>query len=208
MAYTQLQIYNNALRYLGEGKLANLSEDRGPRYLLDDVWDEDPIKFALEQGTWGFAVKTLKLTADPGLEPDFGYRYGFEKPEDYIGTAAISDNEYFQEPYNAFADEAGYWYADIDIMYVKIVSDANDYGRNTARWTASFFEYVSAYCAWKVVGRITTNKTSRDELQAIMDKNLSNAQGKDAKNRPTSFPSRGSWNSARMGRNYNREGRR
>ena len=201
MAFDRLKVYNNALRLLGESRLENLSENRGPRYLLDDVWDEDPIGYCLEQGQWQFATKTMKIVADPALVPDFGYRYGFEKSEDYVRTVAISGNEYFSEPFNDFSDEAGIWWADIDILYVKIVSDDEDYGRDWAKWSRSFFEYVSAYMAWKIVGRVTSSKTSRDELADIMKRELANAQGKDGVNRPAAYPSRGSWAHARHGRN-------
>lgn len=209
MAYDQLKIYNNALRYLGEGALASLSENRGPRFLLDGVWDEDPIRYCLEQGQWQFATKTMKMTAEPSIEPDFGYRYAFEKSDDWCRTVAISANEYFSEPYNMFNDEAAFIWSPVDILYVKFVSDDNDYGRNYALWSPSFFEYVSAYHAWKIVGRVTTNKTSREELDGIMEKHLANAQGKDGVNRPVAYPSRGSWVHSRHGRNsnWNRERR-
>lgn len=209
MAYTQLQIYNNALtNYLGEGALESLSEQRGPRYLLDGVWSEDPIKYCLEQGQWQFATRTVKLEADPSIDPEFGYRFGFPHPDDYCRTVAISNDEYFTEPYTRFADERKIFYAEIDVLYLKFVSDDDTYGRDYANWSPSFFEFISCYHAWKIVNRVTGSKTTRAELQAELEKMKSDAQAKDGSNRPTSFPSRGAWAAARHGRNYfNRERR-
>lgn len=209
MAYDQLKIYNNALvNYLGEGKLLNLSEDRGPRHLLDQVWDEDPIKHCLEQGGWQFATKTVRLEADPGIEPQFGMRYVFAKPDDYRRTVAMSAGEYFTEAFTAFSDEAGFFVSDLNILYLKYVSDDDEYGRDYAKWSSAFFEYISCYMAWKIVNRITGAKSTRKELEDEMKLLKSQAQANDGINRPTSFQSPGAWSRARNGRYGGRRGER
>lgn len=209
MATDQLKLYNGALRHVGENALKNLSEARGPRFLLDGVWADDAIRYCLEQGQWQFATRTVKLYASTDIEPDFGYRYAFPKPEDYVRTCAISNNEFFSDSMTQYSDEAGFFFADLDEIYVKYVSDDQDYGRNMALWPESFVRYVQAYLAWEVTPRITNSKTSRDEMQKLMEKLLSGAQAKDGVNRPTTFPSRGMWATARQGlfRPYNRERR-
>lgn len=210
MAYDQLKIYNNALMsYLGEAQLEDLDEARGPRYLLDQVWAEDSIKYCLEQGQWRHAIRTIKLEADTGIEPEFGHRYAFAQPDDMLRLAGISSNEFFNEPFTQFVDEAGYWYADIDIIYVQIISNGDDYGRNYSRWSPAFFEFVSCYHAWKIVSRVKNASSSRKELGDELENMRKNASGKDASNRPTRFPSRGSWAHSRHGRNssLNRERR-
>jgi len=201
MAYDQLKIYNNALvNYLGEGKLNTLAEERGPRYLLDQVWEEDPVLYCLEQGSWQFATRTVRLEADPGIEPDFGMRYVFAKPDDYVRTAAMSASEYFNEAFTGFTDEAGFFVSDLNILYLKYVSDDEDYGRDYAKWTPAFYEYISCYHAWKIVNRITGAKSTRAELSAELEKMKSDAQAKDGVNRPVSYQSPGSWSRSRHGR--------
>lgn len=207
--YDQLKLYNGALRNVGEGALSSLSEARGPRYLLDAVWDEDPIKYCLEQGQWQFATRTVKLLASTDVEPDFGYQCAFEKPTDYCRTTGISESEFFHEPMTRYSDEAGFWFADMDTIYVKYVSDDAEYGRSYALWSQSFGMYVSAFMAGQIAHRITGSKTTREDMEKVMEKLLSSAQGKDGLNRPTTFPSRGSLVAARHGRSgfYNRERR-
>ena len=47
---SRLQLYNAALRECGERKLASLSDDYGPRYMLDDVWSDGFVRDVLGQG--------------------------------------------------------------------------------------------------------------------------------------------------------------
>jgi len=60
---TQLSIYNGALNILGERKLADLDENREPRYELDDIWDNEMIDRVLQFGLWNFAARSVELTA-------------------------------------------------------------------------------------------------------------------------------------------------
>jgi hypothetical protein len=48
VAISKLGIYNDALRILGERKLSSISEDRPPRYRLDDIYDFGAIEYCLE----------------------------------------------------------------------------------------------------------------------------------------------------------------
>lgn len=199
MAITKLQLYNGALRLCGERK-TTLTEEREPRRLLDDVWDEDAIKTCLEQGQWQFATRTAKLVSSATVSPDFGFIYAFEKPSDYLRTVAISHDEYFYAPLTQFADEANYWFAEIDPIYVKYVSDDEAYGADLSLWPNYFARYVQSYLAFEIAPRLTGVKVDMEKLEGIMDGRLKEAQDKDGVNRPTRFPSRGSWNRARNGR--------
>ena len=200
MAIDKLKLYNGALRMVGERKLASLTEARGPRYLLDDVWDEDAIKACLEAGGWGFATRTVLMTAEDGLEPDFGYTYGFEKPEDWVRSVAISLDEYFGQPLTGYRDEAGFLWLDNPEVYMSYVSDHADYGRNYALWTPSFINYVEAYLAAKICPTIVNSTTTVDKLEKSMEKLLSQAQGKNAITRPTQRLPQGGWVDSRIGR--------
>ena len=66
---SQLSIYNGALSILGERKLASLTENREPRYKLDDVWGNDLIRRVLQMGQWNFAKRTIELDASPSVTP-------------------------------------------------------------------------------------------------------------------------------------------
>jgi len=105
----KLSLYNAALSHIGDRKLASLTEEREPRYVLDDIFDDGAIDYCLEQGLWSFATRTLEMDYTPSVEPDFGYRRGFQKPTDWLRTVALATDEYFKTPLTEYADETGFW---------------------------------------------------------------------------------------------------
>ena len=66
---TQLSLYNQALRMVGEPLLASLTANRPERRVLDTIWDEDPVKQMLEEAQWGFATRSLEWNYDASIEP-------------------------------------------------------------------------------------------------------------------------------------------
>ncbi len=204
----KLALYNGALRLCRERKLKNLTENRKSRRLLDGVWDnDDPVSHCLEQGNWQFATRTVRLNYDTGIEPDFGFQRAFAKPDDWLRTIGVSFGEYFTDPATRFVDEAGYWYADIDELYVRYISNGNSYGLNTSLWSKTFRKFVESYLANEIVSDLTSSGSLHEKVEEIHEKRMSKAQGIDGVNRPTTFPSRGNWNASRQGRGgrYNQE---
>lgn len=199
MAWTKLKLYNGAVRICGERK-TTLAEEREPRRLLDDVWDDDIIKTCLEKGQWQFATRTAQLEKSSSVSPTFGYSYAFEKPSDYIRTVMLSADEFFSEPMTQFADETNYIFAEIDPIYFAYVSDDESYGRDLSLWPQSFGRYVQSELALEIAPRLKGTRTDVVAVEEERDRRLNDAQDKDGVNRPTRFPSRGAWNQARHGR--------
>lgn len=195
---TRLSLYNGALLLIGERKLASLSESREPRRVLDDVWDDGAVDYCLEQGLWNFAMRTVEVSYDPDVTPDFGLAYAFSKPDDWVRTAALCSDEYFNDPVTRYADERDYWFADLDTLYVKYVSNDDEYGNDLSLWPQSFVKYVHAYLAEEICERITQHESKLDGIQRKLKKRLSDARSKDAINAPVKFPPAGGWTSARM----------
>ncbi len=208
MTIDQLGIYQGALRLVGERKLGSLTEARPTRYLLDDVWAEDPIKACLEAGEWAFATRSTLMEADDGVEPDFGYQYGFEKPDDWVRTVSVSLDEYFKTPLKEHRDEGGFLWLDNPEVYFAYVSDDASYGRNLALWPPSFVNYMFAYMAKKIQPTIVNSTTTLELLDKEMDKILSNAQGKNSLTRPTHDMPTGGWVRSRGSRRDDRRSNR
>ena len=200
MAIDQLWLYNEALRLVGERRLVALTEQREPRYLLDDVYDDVFFNTVLEAGQWLFATRSSKFDYSPSVEPPFGYRYAFNKPTDWVRTTAMCSDEYYRVPLNEMADEAGFWFSDLQTIYAKYVSNDAQYGKNLALWPPSFSMFAACHLARRIVPRIKNSKTSTDDIEAEMEKRLLTANSKDAMNGPTKFPPPGSFTSARIGR--------
>jgi hypothetical protein len=202
---SRLSLYNQALALCSERRLASLTEEREARRLLDDSWGAGAVDYCLEQGQWNFAMRSVKLDYSPSVEPPFGYRRAFDKPTDYIRTAAVSIDEFFREPLLAYTDEADYWFADFDTIYVRYVSNDDAYGNNMGRWPETFSKFVEAFLATEIVWKLTQSTEKRDKVEEVMKKCLVDARSKDSMNEPTTFAPRGSWTSARMGNRARRD---
>jgi hypothetical protein len=201
---TKLQVYNNALsEYLGERKLASLTENRKPRRLLDQAWDSDFVKGVLEMGLWNFATRTVSSDYSPSVDPDFGYQYAHDKPTDWVRTSAISLDEYFRTPLTEYNDEQGYLFLDAETVYWRYISDDSSYGSDLSIWPESFTALAECELAKKICRALTQSDTDRDRLEKMSEKLLRNAKAKDAMNDPPKFPPTGSWLRARRGARRN-----
>lgn len=195
---TQLSVYNEALRFLGERRLASLSEDREPRYLLDGVWDDNAVDYCLEQGLWNFATRTIEITYDPDVTPAFGYTYAFNKPSDFIRTAMVCCDENFTVPLLNHSDERDFWFSDLDTLYIKYISNDSEYGGDLSIWPQTFVKFFAAWMGLEIAP--TLKKDDKVEaLEAKMLRRLTDARSKDAMTSPTKFPATGSWVSSRFG---------
>jgi hypothetical protein len=199
VAVSRLQIYNDALLYIGERALASLTENREPRYLLDQVWNNDGVKRCLEEGQWFFAMRATQIDYDPGIEPDFGHNRAFVKPEDWVLTSALCEDEFFKVPLLEYSDEAGYWFASLDTLYVRYVSDDALYGSNLDLWTGSFAEFVAAHFASKIAKKFTGSKEEEEKAYAIRKLKLDEAKSNSAMASSTKFPAAGGWVRSRRG---------
>ena len=208
---TRLNIYNDALMLCGERFLASLTEDREPRRLLDQVWDSNGVNYCLEQGQWQFAMRTQQLDYDPDMEPPFGYQYAFEKPTDWILTSAVCTDGYFTTPLIRYADEMGYWFADLQTIYVKFVSNDANYGGSLAMWPSTFASYVSAYFASQIIGKLSGKEKSIVFLMGNpgdldggeLGRRLTVAKNRAMMTQATQFPAQGAWVRSRFGRRSN-----
>ena len=207
MATTRLKIYNGALLICGERALASLTENREPRHLLDNVWNDGGNRYCLEQGQWNFAMRTARMTYDPDVDPEFGYRFAFGKPTDWVDTSAVCQDEFYNVPLTQYADEIGWWFANLDTIYCKWVSDDENYGLNMANWPYSFTEYVKHFYASKIIMKLTSDKARRQELlgppgrpdKGMLGYALQLAKNRDAMAKPPQKPAQGGWSRARQG---------
>ena len=197
MSTTRLELYNSALTICGERHIASLTEDREPRRLLDHVWDTDGVKACLEMGQWKFAMRSVRIDYDADVTPDYGYRRAFTKPDDWVVTSALCSDEYFRAPLTEYVDETGYWYSDLDTIYVRYVSNDSSYGNDMSLWPASFADYVAAYFARKIVLKLTADEKKIDMVEKREEKNLKTAKNKDAMGGAQQFPAPGNFVNSR-----------
>lgn len=200
MAATRLKLYNGALMICGERPLASLTENREPRRLLDAVWQDNGVRRCLEQAQWKFAMRASHFTYSTNISPAFGYAYGFAKPADWVATSGLCSDERFRTPLLQYKDETGYWFADLQDIYVRYVSDDENYGGNLAGWTDTFTEYVEHYFASRIIWRLAGGLDRVDKIGRAAKLALGVAKNKDAMADPTKIPPIGAWPGARVGR--------
>ena len=213
MSATRLSIYNDALLLLGERALSALTDDVETRYLLDTVWNDNGVDGCLEEAQWEFAMRTVQIDYDSGITPTFGYRRAFDKPTDWILTSALCYDESFRSPCERYVDEAGMWYADVDTLYARYVSNDAAYGGNLAGWPRSFTEFVAAHFASKIILKITSDDNKlrlfinpENPKHSIRGRALLNAKSRCAMSGPTQKPPAGMWSRARAFGGDNRDG--
>jgi len=210
---TRLSLYNDALLLVGERALASLTETTEPRRLLDQVWNNNGVDACLEEAQWTFAMRTVQIDYDTALTPSFGYARAFTKPTDWIRTSAVCADEYFESPVTGYVDEAGYWYADLDTIYVRYVSNDTLYGGNIGAWPKAFTEFAAAHFASLLILK-TTNDTAKLKLfvnperpeHSIRGRALLKAKSQCAMAGPTKFLAQGAWTKARTRGTSNRDG--
>lgn len=194
----KLLLYNRALAHLKEERLASLTERRGPRFKLDDQWD-DAVAYCLEKGFWKFATRSVMLNADASASPAFGYRFAYTKPDDWVRTIQIATDDRFNGLLSQYNEENGYWYCDWDVIFLRYISDHADFGMDLSLWPQSFNELIALRLAGQAGPGISNDK----ELVAFIRKEEKayrvDAQSLDAMGDPPQRPPAGSWVRGRRG---------
>jgi hypothetical protein len=196
---SKLALFNEALRHLGERKLATLTDNIEPRRVLDDIYDAAIIKRCLEAGQWDFATRSVSLTYNPSITPSFGLQYAFDKPTDYVRLCAISESAYLEPTLHRYREEGGVWLADIDTIYVAYVSTDSQYGGDLSLWPESFVQLVAIAMALAAAPRLTQSEAKVERLEKAFKKARSEAASKDAMNSAAKTVPAGAWVSARLG---------
>ena len=204
----KLSLFNGALTVIGERKLANLTERREPRFKLDEIWNNDLIDRVLEMGQWNFAARSVELQFSPSTTPSFGYQFGFDKPVDWIRTMKVCHDEYFKQPLTQYQQEAKWWFADLETIYVQYVSNDTQFGSDLTLWPLNFSEMVEHYMAFKVAPRLTGLDVDNLSLEGKWKRWLKEAKATDAMEQPATWPPKGAWASSRQGFRQGERGKR
>ena len=167
------------------------------------------IRYCLEDGLWQFASRSASASYDPDYTPDFGYQYRFQQPPDFIRTAMVCVDERFNEPLTQYADETGVWYADLQTIFVKYISNDPTFGLDMTQWPESFVLFVERYMGYRIVGKLTKSQAAEDALEKKFKEAGKVARSKAGMATPAKFPPLGQLAKARYGfwaRGNNRRG--
>lgn len=186
---TQLEVYNDALRKLGELRLATLTDDVEARYVLDGAWPA-AVELSVCDGYWNFATKTVELVSDSAIDEIPGYASGFNKPADWLRTIKIYPDANKVEELD-YADEGGKIYANQGSLILRYLS--RDPAQNLSTWPVYFTQVVAARLALEVCDRITQSGSHFEKLYKLHKELLASARNKDALDQPSVRFRPGSW---------------
>ena len=176
----KLEIYKGVALLIGSAAgVASLTENSSLRHNLDAAWDTS-VQFLLEKGLWNFAMRSVSLDNATGSEPAFGYSYAFTKPVDWVRTASISAVGTFNDGFEQYVDEVGFWYADVDPLFVKYISNDASYGLNITRWRQGFAQALEAYLAFKIGLPVSADRGVRNDMYNLFKTRLRDAKSLDA----------------------------
>lgn len=210
MATTQVGIYNLALGFLGERSALTIADATEPVRVLNGYWDHAS-KFCLEQGHWKFAEREAVLTPSLTELPTSGMANAFAKPTDYVRMNSLCADEFFQNPIIHIHERGLFWYCELDTLYIRYVSNDEDYGMDVTLWPETFVLYVALYLAILGVPRIAPDKkneviTAPGNVGIVEAKR--NALAKDAVAGPIQFIQQGNWATSRSTGTRGRNSRR
>lgn len=203
----KLGVWNKALRLCKERMLTSLTESREAARLLIAAWGDGSttgsVKRCLQLGQWTFAMRTAEVEYSPSVEPSFGYRYAFDQPDDLVKVSAVCSDPYFKAPLLEYADERQHWFADLQTIYVRFVSNLPEYGADLSIWSEAFADLVAIDLAFEIVGSLTEGDKAFGNIFKLREKAVADAKSLDAMNRPTAFMPEGTWTQSRRRSNRN-----
>lgn len=205
---TILQLYNEALAHCKHERLTSVSEDVPGRHYCD-LHYESVLKYMIEQGYWNFALRSVHITYDPDVAPAFGFTHAFDKPTDFVKTYQISTSETFDPPCADWIDENNAFFADLDEIYLRYVSNSDDgYGYDLDRWTAKFQLAFTSELAYRILPNLAGSRTDMEDVFKAKEAYRNEALSYEAQREPSRRPPLGRWATNRFrGRASRREDR-
>jgi hypothetical protein len=202
---TKLEVYNQALLHLKTRRLRALTDARSERRDLDAVWSPT-IDYMLERGLWNFATRAQQWMSSDTIDPEFGYEYAYETPDDYVRLVDIGADERYGWTLEDYKEEAGVYYCDVDPLYVRYVSNDTAYGLDLGKWPSAFTAALVWELAWRAGGHIGfISADVKEEIRKERKRSLTEAKGADAVNQAMSHLPAGRLVRARGGNSgYNR----
>lgn len=201
MTTTKLSISNGCLRILKEGSLTQselTNNSREPARVFNAIWDDGGVNACLQAGEWRFARRTVRIDYTPSITPDFGFLYAFDKPADCVRTCGVWGDQNLTCPLGEYREEAGYWFASQQSIYVGYTSNGASYGNDYSKWPPNFLKFAQAHFAAEMAGPLSSAGAEALKLrQHYLDAALST----DGQADPSRKLPMGSWVAARMGGN-------
>lgn len=196
-------IYNRALQILGLEEINSNTDDSVRKVKLDVALSSDLVESLLEDTAWHWAITTVKIQENPSLEPEWGFRTVFDKPDNIQRLDGVFVDEYLQVPLKNYKDEGEYIFAEQSEIYVQYVN--RDYLNDPATWPVHFKRLVAAAMARDAAPSFQKNAQEKYDILATFKEAQLESKNIDTMQSPPRIISNGSWTSSRFrGNQYRR----
>ena len=183
----KLAIYNNALVLIGQRRLATLTDDVEPRYLLDAAYDVGGPEYCMEIVQPDFASIVTKLDS-PAVSAEHGLDSVHALPADYLTLATspgIYSDDKLDQPVSRYLIEGRTIVCEFDTIYVRYISDTI----TLTDWTPSFVRVLTTYLAREIAIKLAPDQYASidslftDRVEAA--RGLDDARAPDRSTAPT-----------------------
>lgn len=156
---TQLSIWKDVARFLGDARISTVTDDVELRYALDDCW-ADAIVFMLRQAPWRFALEIDEMTGTTGGYTA-GFTYKHAKPADWLRTHSIFINDNGRECPVDVREYDTQLYSHTQVLKIRYVSTHAD---DVEDFTEHFSKALASYLAYLVCERVTGDPNRKQLL--------------------------------------------
>ena len=193
------KIYNQALQILGLDEINDNNDDSDRKVKLDVALSADLVESLLEDTGWHWAITTLKMQANPSLEPDWGFGDVYDKPDDMHRLDGVFQDEFLQVPLKRYKDEGEHIFTEVTELYLQFVSKS--YISDPVFWPPHFRRLVGAAMAKDAAMALRVDPLI---AEARYEEYLNNAKNIDIIQSPPRRLANGEWTSSRFAGNYYR----
>jgi len=152
---SKVQIWNLALRFIGETPVNSPTEDDDNADILSDIYDLSR-QAALRQFPWSFALDTAELANDSSVDsPDYSYAYLL--PSDSLYIVRLIPPGATDETYQI---RNRHMHTDATEVYVEYVRDEED----TTKFDSLFIQAFAYYLA----SQIAITRTGKADMVQLM----------------------------------------
>ncbi len=201
-----LKIYNDALFIMGLRELTTDDDDSNRRVKLDRAMANDLVEGVLESTGWTFATTSVEMFNDPSLEPDWGYTFGFVKPDNLLRLRGIWLDDRFRNPIKYYVDEGPNWFCEYNTIYVQYIK--TELLTVLADWPVFFRKLVSAQLAKDAALSLADEGANAERAEFEYNKRKSEARSNDAMQSPPRVLSEGTWSRSRSPKGYDSDKRK
>lgn len=196
MATTQATVCNVALGMIGEQAIAGITDDNPRANALNTQW-EPVLREVLASAPWKFAKDRATL-AQSLAGPEFGYRFQYNLPSNYITLISLNSVQLFNQVSDLYDTENGKILTDEAEAKIEYVFMQED----TSKWDPLFSTAVARLLASRVASQIRQDGVQLGQVLEgrYYTVDLPRARMKNAslnRKTPYNLPANSKWNASR-----------